>query len=798
MQDFEKLGAFYLGRHYNLPQGKSSDEPVLYDSKDLLTHAVCVGMTGSGKTGLGIGLLEEAAIDGIPALIIDPKGDLTNLLLNFPELQPEQFLPWVDEDGATRKGLSKEEYAREQAGLWRNGLAKWGQTPERIRKLRDSAEFSIYTPGSDAGIPVSVIASFAAPPENIRNDRDLLRDSVSATTTSLLALIGVEADPLKSREHILIATILDRAWKNGEDLDLGTLIQQIQNPPVNRIGVFDLESFYPAKDRFGLAMALNNVLAAPGFEVWLSGEPLDVNRLLYTAQGKPRMAIFSIAHLNDSERMFFVSLLLGQTMSWMRTQPGTTSLRAILYMDEIFGYFPPVANPPSKLPLLTLLKQARAFGLGVVLATQNPVDLDYKGLSNAGTWFIGRLQTERDKARVMEGLEGAAAAAGAGFDRGAMEQILAGLGSRIFLMKNVHEDAPVIFETRWALSYLRGPLTRPEIKRLMSARSAPAAEPREAPGLAALLSREAGPRPALPPEIPQYFFPSRGSVVYEPMLLGIAQVRFVDAKNKVDETRDCAYLTRLNDDVLAVNWDDAWLEEIDAATLEQVPSEGSRFVTLPPAGARAKSYAGWNKDFVNWLSSNAVLNLWRSTSLGEMSRPGETERDFRLHVQQLSREQRDRAIEELRQKYSPKLAALEDRIRRARQAVEREQQQSQGQFLAVAGSIASTLAGALFGRKTLSTTNLRRAGAAVRQVSRSRKESGDVQRALETVEALETQREQLDEQLQAECSRIRSEFDTSAGSIEELPVRPRKSNISVRLFGLAWVPQTDRAKTALS
>lgn len=790
MQDFEKLGAFYLGRRYNPPQGKSSDEPVLYDSKDLLTHAVCVGMTGSGKTGLGIGLLEEAAIDGIPALIIDPKGDLTNLLLNFPELEPEQFLPWVDEDGAARKGLSKEEYAREQAELWRNGLAKWGQTPERIRKLRDSAEFSIYTPGSDAGIPVSVIASFAAPPESIRNDRDLLRDSVSATATSLLALIGVEADPLKSREHILIATIFDRAWKNGEDLDLGSLIQQIQNPPVNRIGVFDLESFYPAKDRFGLAMVLNNVLAAPGFEVWLSGEPLNVNRLLYTAQGKPRMAIFSIAHLSDSERMFFVSLLLGQTVSWMRTQPGTTSLRAILYMDEIFGYFPPVANPPSKLPLLTLLKQARAFGLGVVLATQNPVDLDYKGLSNAGTWFIGRLQTERDKARVMEGLEGAAAAAGAGFDRGAMEQILAGLSSRIFLMNNVHEDAPVIFETRWALSYLRGPLTRPEIKRLMGASGAPAAEPKEAPRFAAPPSREAGPRPALPPEIPQYFFPSHGSVVYEPMLLGIAQVRFVDAKNKVDETRDLAYLTRINDDVLAVNWDDARLEEIDAAALEQTPVEGSRFVTLPPAGARAKSYAGWNKDFVSWLSSNAVLNLWRSTSLGEVSRPGEPERDFRLHVQQLSRQQRDRAIEELRQKYAPKLATLEDRIRRARQAVEREQQQSQGQFLAVAGSIASTLAGALFGRKTLSATNLQRAGTAARQVSRSRKESGDVQRALETVEALETQREQLDEQLQAECDRIRSEFDSSAGSIEELPIRPRKSNISVRLFGLAWVPQT--------
>ncbi len=288
--------------------------------------------------------------------------------------------------------------------------------------------------------------------------------------TSLLGLVGVEADPVKSREHILVSTILRVAWTEGRDLDLAGLIQQIQSPPVKRVGVLDVEAFFPSKDRFALAMTLNNLLAAPGFAAWMEGEPLDVQSLLYTPEGKPRVSIFSIAHLGDAERMFFVSLLLNQMVGWMRNQSGTTSLRALVYMDEIFGYFPPVANPPSKQPLLTLLKQARAFGVGVVLATQNPVDLDYKGLSNAGTWFIGRLQTERDKARVLDGLEGAAAGAGGRFDRGKMEETIAGLGNRIFLMNNVHEDAPVVFETRWAMSYLRGPLTRDQIKTLMDGR----------------------------------------------------------------------------------------------------------------------------------------------------------------------------------------------------------------------------------------------------------------------------------------------------------------------------------------
>ena len=466
-EDFEKLGVFYLGRPYDMATKQSKPGWLLYDSKDLVTHAVCVGMTGSGKTGLCIGLLEEAAIDGIPAIIIDPKGDLANLMLTFPQLRGEDFAPWVNEDDARKKGLSPADYATQQAEMWKNGLGDWGQSGERVQKLRDAADVVVYTPGSNAGIPVSILKSFAAPSQEILDDAEMLRERISTTVTSLLGLVGVEADPIKSREHILLSTILDHTWRAGRDLDLATLIQQIQTPPVAKIGVLSLDSFYPSKERFALAMQLNNLLAAPGFSAWLEGDALDVGQMLHSPGGKPRLAIFSIAHLNDAERMFFVTLLLSQTLGWVRAQSGTTSLRAILYMDEIFGYFPPVANPPSKQPLLTLLKQARAFGLGVVLATQNPVDLDYKGLANTGTWFIGRLQTERDKARVLEGLEGASASSGKKFDKQGMEQLLAGLGNRVFLVNNVHEDAPEVFQTRWTLSYLRGPMTRTQIKTLM-------------------------------------------------------------------------------------------------------------------------------------------------------------------------------------------------------------------------------------------------------------------------------------------------------------------------------------------
>src|SRR5262245_25320320 len=509
--DYERLGAFYLGKQYD-PATKSTGDAVMYDSRDLTTHAVCVGMTGSGKTGLCLALIEEALIDGIPVLMVDPKGDLPNLCLTFPDLRPEDFAPWVNEEDAQRKGLTTEAYAAQQAELWRKGLAAWGEDGARIRRLRHAAEIAVYTPGSTAGLPVSIVKSFAAPPAAVRDDPELLRERIGTTATSLLGLLGIDADPLRSREHILLAKLFETAWRDGRDLDLPGLIQEIQRPPMVKVGALDLEAFFPQKDRFALATRLNNLLAAPGFDTWLEGEPLDVGALLHTPEGKPRAAIFSIAHLSDTERMFFVSLLLNEMLGWVRAQSGTTSLRALLYMDEVFGYFPPVANPPSKVPLLTLLKQARAFGVGVVLATQNPVDLDYKGLANTGTWFIGRLQTDRDRARVLDGLEGATAGGDKRFDRGAMERILGGLGNRIFLLNNVHEDAPVVFESRWVMAYLRGPLTRTQIRQLMAGRTAPeatrpvaapaAGAPASTPTTAPATSASAG-RPVLPPTVPQ-------------------------------------------------------------------------------------------------------------------------------------------------------------------------------------------------------------------------------------------------------------------------------------------------------
>jgi hypothetical protein len=721
MQDFEKLGLFYLGRAYDLKKKSPKDELLLYDSKDLVTHAVCVGMTGSGKTGLCISLLEEAAIDGIPALMIDPKGDLGNLLLTFPELRPEDFAPWVDEDEARKKGLSAADYAGQQAALWKKGLGDWGQSGARIQRLRDAADPAIYTPGSSAGLPVSILKSFAAPPAAILQDSDALRERISTTATSLLGLLGIEADPIRSREHILISTIFDSAWEKNQDIDLASLIQHIQKPPVAKIGVMDLESFYPSKERFGLAMQLNNLLAAPGFDAWLEGEALDIDRLLYTSEGKPRLAIFSIAHLSDSERMFFVSLLLNQILGWVRAQSGTNSLRAILYMDEIFGYFPPVANPPSKAPLLTLLKQARAFGLGVVLATQNPVDLDYKGLSNTGTWFIGRLQTERDKARVLEGLEGANTSAGKGFDRQKMEQTLAGLGSRVFLMNNVHDDAPEIFQTRWALSYLRGPLTRNHIKALMerrkSSQGGTAATASKKTKTAAVSSGEgiAGQPPLLPPEITPYFLPTRGHqpegsrLLYQPMLLGACSIRFLEAKANLEMTRESVFATRITGEAVPVDWEKAAELNVALSDLEKTPSPAAQYAELAVAAMKAKNYDGWQNDFAKWLYANQKLEVLRSPGLAALSKPGESERDFRIRLQQGAHEQRDGSTDMLKRKYAAKVAALEERIRRAQQAVERESAQASQQKLQTAISFGTTLLGAVFGRRAVSATTIGRA-----------------------------------------------------------------------------------------
>lgn len=795
MQEFEKLGVFYLGKEYDIDQKLRTDNLVLYDSKDLVTHAVCVGMTGSGKTGLCIGLIEEAAIDGIPSIVIDPKGDLTNLLLTFPNLRPQDFRPWINEDDARTKGVSPDEYAQKQADLWKNGLAAWGEDGARIQRLKDAADFAIYTPGSNAGIPVSILKSFAAPPAQVRADAELMRDRISGTVSSVLGLVGLDVNPLQSREHILLSTIFDTAWKQGQDLDLAGIIQSIQTPPVTRIGAFDVESFYPSKDRFTLAMMINNLLAAPGFDVWMQGESLDPAAFLYTSSGKPRVCVFSIAHLNDNERMFFVSLLLSQVLSWMRAQSGTTSLRALLYMDEIFGYFPPVANPPSKQLLLTLLKQARAFGLGVVLATQNPVDLDYKGLSNAGTWLIGRLQTERDKERLLDGLEGVSGGATMQFDRQKMDRVLSALSSRVFLMNNVHEDHPVLFESRWALSYLRGPLTREQIKMLMDVQKGSTIPPASSavtapsPVSPAAEASAVAMRPALAPEIPQFFVAARaGETVYRPMLAGFGKIYYADGKVGVAQEQAICCSTSIPDIASAIDWQSGKEMDWNVADLEKMPEPDIPFEALPDTAGKIKNYDTWARSYSDFLFKTKQLDLLKSPSTNQLSKPGEPERDFRIRLSETTRTQRDQQVERIRQKYAAKIAALQDRKRRALAAKQLQDEQAKQAKMQTAISFGTTVLGAIFGRKTLSASTLGRATTAARGVGRSMKEATDVDRAQENVEALDQQLNALQAQVTDECDALVSTMDPQTEPLVPVALKPKKTNISVSLLALVWVP----------
>jgi hypothetical protein len=795
MEDFEKLGVFYLGRVFDIEGKKTKDELLLYDSKDLVTHAVCVGMTGSGKTGLCLSLIEEAAIDGVPAILIDPKGDLANLLLSFPMLGGQDFLPWINLDDARQRGMSPVDYANKQADNWKKGLADWGQDGTRIQRLRDAADFMIYTPGSNAGFPISILHSFAMPESAILADSDLLRERISTTVSSLLGLIGIEADPIQSREHILLSTIMDSAWAQGMNLDIASLIQHVQTPPISKIGVLDLESFYPSKERFNLVMALNSLLASPGFKPWMQGIPLDIGQILYTPGGKPRIAIFSIAHLSDPERMFFVSLLMNQVQGWMRAQSGTTSLRAIVYMDEIFGYLPPVANPPSKLPMLSMLKQARAFGVAMVLATQNPVDLDYKALANAGTWFIGRLQTERDKARLLDGLESVTASTGAQFNRKQIEKIISSLGNRVFLMNNVHEDAPEIFQTRWALCYLRGPLTKDQIKILMDPLksstivSGADTQLRITPPITDA-GIQLSQQPALPPGVPCFFIPTRGTtstinkLMYQPRILGAAKVNFSDTKRQLALSQNVVFLTPITENAIPVVWDNAEEINIPAADLEKSPQGGALFSELPASAGQSKNYPTWNRDFSSWLYGTQKIDLFMSPSLKEASQPNESERDFRIRLQQTSREQRDELVEQLRKKYTSKNAILQERLRKAQQAVAEQSDQAKQAKYQTAISIGATLFGAITGRRSI----LSRASTAARGFTRAYDEGRDVSRAGETVEAIQQQLADLDTAFQSEITNLQEKLDPQTEVLETLSIKPKKTDIIVQLVALVWIP----------
>ena len=790
----EGLGVFYLGRRIDERTGTATAEPLLVDAKRFTTHAVCVGMTGSGKTGLLIGLIEEAALDGIPTLVIDPKGDLANVLLAFPDLRPADFLPWLEADTAQRQGITLEELAERTARTWSDGLAASGQSGDRIRRLREAAEMTVYTPGSRAGTPLAMLGSLDPPDGPAADDPELRRERIESLVSGILALAGIDAEPGRSREHVLLATIIDALWASGQKVDFGTLVRAIPAPPIERVGFLDLENFFPAGERFQLATRLNTVAATPGFEAWLDGAPLDVGRLLWTPAGRPRVAVVSIAHLADAQRMAFVTLLAGATISWMRSQGGTSSLKALFLMDEVFGYVPPTANPPSKTPILTLMKQARAYGLGVVLATQNPVDLDYKGLSNAGLWFLGRLQTARDKARVLDGLEGAAATAGGSFDRGRLDRLLSGLEQRRFLMHSVHGDEETLFQTRWTMAYLRGPLVREEIRRLTAGSPPPSAPVPVTSGTKAIVTPrlEGGPRPILPPGVHEVFLapvrplPPDEPVQYRPAVLGRARVRYGRTTPRIEVDREVVCMAPAGASLGESAWEQG-RQFAEPPDVEPAPRAGS-FAPLPAALAGPKGYATLGASLKGFLGRTAKLTAFAAPAIGAISDPDETEGEFRARIAQRVKEWRDEEIDKVRAKHAARLAALVERIDRARQKVEKEKAEAQNQSWQTYVSIGSAVLGALVGRKKVSATTIGKAATSMRSASRATRQQADVAHAEESLATLEDRRRELEEQIEEELERIRLESLPERMPLEALDIPARKTGIVVEDVVLAWVP----------
>lgn len=795
--DYEKLGSFYLGRTYDLKKDELENELVLYDSKDLVTHGVVLGMTGSGKTGLCISILEEAAMDNIPAIIIDPKGDISNLMLNFPDFKPSDYRPWINEDDASKKGQAPNEFAEKTAKMWKEGIASWGQTPERVRQFRKKVDINIFTPGSKAGIPVSILSSLEVPPFEIMDDGELLGDRIESTVSSLLSLIGIGADPIQSEEAVLLGTLFNHSWQKGQNLSLESLIRQLQKPPFDKIGVIDVDSFMDAKKRQKLALKFNALLASPGFATWMEGPPLDITRMMHSPSGKPRMSIFSIAHLSDSERMFFVSLLLNQMLGWMRSQSGTTSLRGLLYMDEIYGFLPPTANPPSKKPMLTMLKQGRAFGLGCLLATQNPVDLDYKALSNIGTWWLGRLQTERDKARVLDGLEGAAASQDGGFDRARMEELLAGLGSRVFLMNNVHEDSAIVFHVRWVMSYLCGPLTRSKIKVLMDPKRAQftthqggqasatqTANPMTMPP--ASIAEKTSQRPVVGTGVQEYFVPFAGEaegITYKPALLREANVYYYSKKCGLDDSRLLRFTNAITKE--GIDWRNDSGCAHPLSNLNDKPRQGCGFEELPGFAMNATNYKQASKDFADHIYRNQRAEIFYCPLFKEYSLMGESEGAFRGRLSTLARELRDASVERLRDKYETKIERKQSQLERAEHSLAKEKAEASSAAWNIGAKVLGGLLGNLLGGRRSSSYGT------VGSAGRAYKQRQDVRIAEKKLKQLEQDLAELETELADEVEKLALEFDPASVEITHETIKPYKKNIDIRAVALVWLPHDE-------
>jgi DNA helicase HerA-like ATPase len=779
---------FFLGGEVDPSSGDRTDRNVEYEANDLTTHGVIVGMTGSGKTGLGIIYIEEALRDGIPVLILDPKGDMTNLVLTFPDLEPDDFEPWVDEAEARREDTTVEQLAADKAALWKRGLESWGLGGEDIRALKDSAGFTVFTPGSRAGVPLNILGSFGAPDIDWDQGAEAARDEIEGLVSGLLALVGVESDPLSSREHILLSNLVERAWRDREDLTLETLIGRIASPPMRKLGVFELDSFFPEKDRMDLAMRLNALVASPSFADWRAGPALDPGRLLWDEDGKPQASIVYLAHLSDDERQFVVTMVLGRLITWMRSQAGSGDLRALVYMDEVFGFVPPTAAPPAKKPILTILKQARAFGIGMILSTQNPVDLDYKAMSNAGTWNIGRLQTERDKLRILEALSSASG----DVDVKALDEIISGLGKRTFLLHNTRDREPTIFTTRWAMSYLRGPLTRDELSKLSES------DPR---------------RDIAPPEPePEAEIPDDASAVAPVVAKGIRTsyldpaapwANLVEATPSPKAYRAAAAVTvhlTFDETRAGVDHDEVWEAVFPALTGPFDPSgaiavdhDDRDFAAAPVEGvpyelpdAPIDTSAWWKATesaIEDHLYRHRSIEVFRNRILKLYGRVGETRDDFEARCRGVAEDHADEAQAKLRDKYETRINRARDQIQAAMEKVRDAELDVETRRQEEMVSGASTVIGVLMGRRsTRSASTVASKRRLTRTAERRLQKAHD--RVTDEVEDLD----ELEEDLAEDLAGIADEWEEKASAIEAMEIGLEKTDVSLSDIRLVWIP----------
>jgi len=769
---YEKVGLFYLGKDVDTESMEPTEALTLLKNKNFTTHAAIIGMTGSGKTGLGVGLMEEAALDNIPSIIIDPKGDMGNLCLSNPNFSSGTFEPWV-RDEAHAKNEDPLIYAEKIAQIWKEGLESWGQESSRVERFH-KIDKTIYTPGSSAGVAINVMSSLDVPPQEVMRDSDTFSSYLKSTVNSLLSFVGINEDTLESKEYILLAQIISKAWVAEESLSIATLIRKIIRPSFDKIGVLPLEDFYTKEKRFVLAAKFNGLLASPNFSQWLEGEELDIQKLLYDEEGKAKIAIFSISHLNDKERMFFVTLLLNKYIAWMRRQSGTSALKALLYMDEIFGYFPPTKKPPSKEPMLILLKQARAFGLGVVLSTQNPVDLDYKALSNIGTWFIGRLQTKQDIDKVVDGLEGKV---GSSFSKEEIKKLLANLKKRTFFLKSAHLEDIRLFSTRWVLSYLKGPLKKDEISTLMQTKKAQQ-KLDQGDAKDEAIDVEVKPYQDIDDSIPQYYeMDVSEQNSYSATLGAKVKVHFYQARRAIDEEEELILSLPLESSQKHVDWSNASQESEDFSRYMYTAPNKATYVTLPEVVLEDKALKKAMRELKETLYRSKELVLFRCVPLKLESKVGESHADFIVIVQDSLMQRKEMEIEKLQERYAKKEKTLKTRLQRAKERVEKESSDSTSSMI----DTGIAVLGALFGKPT--PTKIGRALSKGRKVL---KERGDISRAQERMLEVEADMESLEYEIEDKIDALGEKYSIDNYEIERFGIKPRKSDIDVEVCAVVW------------